>query len=412
MKSFQFSNYRAIFQFKSFRNFWIGFAFSYLGDAMTRVALNWYVWEATRSAKALGLLTFFYLFPVVFGGLIAGWLLDRFDKRKVMLADNVLRGMVVALIPILNLLNMLEIWHIYVVAGFYGLLMMISLAGSPSIFPSLVDEKNLSTANALETFAFTLSNAVGPALAGVLIGKIGAPNVVAFDALTYFFFAAALTKVSLPVSESASDPAKKTTFRISDASNLLVNNKILSSTTGMFFLVNVGFGLTTVWLPIYADQTLGGGAELYGLLLGVIAIGEVLSSVLVGGMTLSHALGYLISWFQILAGISILLVFFTASPVFAGLSLFSFGFFHAPLTIWAQTLRMKIIPKDLRGRTFALLRMIMMSGSPLGGILAGGINGLVGIPGLILASGLITSIPGGFGLLVKELRDSDQGPGD
>ena len=75
--------YIRVFQSKSFRNFWVGFSISNIGDSMTGVALNWYVWETTHSATALGLLTFFFTGPVVFGGLIAGWLLDRYDRKKI-----------------------------------------------------------------------------------------------------------------------------------------------------------------------------------------------------------------------------------------------------------------------------------------------------------------------------------------
>jgi len=83
-----------------------------------------------------------------------------------------------------------------------------------------------------------------------------------------------------------------------------------------------------------------------------------------------------------------------------------FGVFHAPLTIWAQTLRMRIIPARMRGRSFALLRIIMMKGNRLGGVIAGGLNGLVGVAGLALLSGLIIAVPGAAGLLVGELREA------
>ena len=87
-----FDRYRQIFQNRSFRRFWIGFTFSVLGDAMTRVALTWFVYEATGSAEALGWLMLCYTGPIIVGGLLAGALLDRFDRRKVMLVDNVVRG--------------------------------------------------------------------------------------------------------------------------------------------------------------------------------------------------------------------------------------------------------------------------------------------------------------------------------
>jgi hypothetical protein len=80
------------------------------------------------------------------------------------------------------------------------------------------------------------------------------------------------------------------------------------------------------------------------------------------------------------------------------------GGFSAPLTIWAQTLRMKIIPAALRGRTFALLRTIMQGGNPIGGALGGLLLPLLGVPAMILLSALLISIPGVIGYGVKALR--------
>src|SRR3970040_741356 len=138
------SNYRDIFSQPSQALFWGGFTFSALGDAMTRVALTWYVYERTQSAEALGWLTVCYTGPIIVGGLVAGTLLDRFDRRRVMVWDNVIRGLAVALLPIAQALGMLTLYHVYTVAAVYGLLLMISLAGGPALIPSLVAPEHLS----------------------------------------------------------------------------------------------------------------------------------------------------------------------------------------------------------------------------------------------------------------------------
>src|SRR5215467_10808017 len=192
-----FDRYRQIFQNRSFRLLWSGFSFSVLGDAMTRVALTWFVYETTKSAEALGWLMICYTGPIVVGGLVAGTLLDRFDRRKVMIADNVVRGLAMALVPLLYALGRLEVWHVYAVAAVYGLLMMISLAGGPSLVPSLVPRDQLATANALEMLSFTLGGVIGPLVAGALIAWVGAPNVVIADAASYFAFALALARTRL-----------------------------------------------------------------------------------------------------------------------------------------------------------------------------------------------------------------------
>ena len=82
--------YRSVFQNPNFRRFWLGFTFSELGDSMSRVALAWFVYELTKSPAGLGGLMVAYTTPVMVGGLVAGPLLDRFDRRKVMLAGRCL----------------------------------------------------------------------------------------------------------------------------------------------------------------------------------------------------------------------------------------------------------------------------------------------------------------------------------
>jgi MFS family permease len=278
------------------------------------------------------------------------------------------------------------------------------------LLPDLVPEKHLDTANALETLSFTLTGVIGPPLAGVLIARIGAPNVVIFDAASYFAFALALAGVSLARSAPLPSASADHAYHLKDAFRLLFGNTVLLSTTVMFMVFNVGFGLMLVWLPIYADRVLNGGPELYGALLGFVALGEVLSSILAGGLSLALSLGRLICLAQFLAGaaLSLLLLGQNIAWVIFGLSLF--GLFHAPLTIWAQTLRMQIIPEGLRGRTFALLRTLMQGASPLGGMLAGFLLPIVGIPAMIGLSAMLIALPGLVGYRVKELRTSGARP--
>lgn len=387
-----------------FRRFWLGFVFSNIGDAMSRVALTWYVWEQTRSAQALGLLTFAYAAPVLIGGLVAGGLLDRYGPRKVMVLDNVLRGCAVLTIPLASSLGILHMWQIYAVATLYGSLMMISLAGSPALIPELVKGDSLNAANALETLGFTVAGAVGAPIAGILIAMVGAPNVMLFDAASYVLYAVLLASLAPHRETAARTPTSAQHVNPLDSVSLVVGSPVLLSTTLMFLTANVGLGMMFVWLPLHAEG-LGGGSSLYGILMAGMAVGEVLSSLLAGGLDLKIGLGRLISGSQLAAGLSFALVLFGRNPLtsFGGLVLF--GFFSAPLTIWGQTLRMRIIPPTLRGRTFALLRTVMQGGGPIGGLIAGSLVPSLGVVGTILGSALLIGGPGAFGWGVRELRE-------
>lgn len=407
---FQLQRYRQIFRNKAFRLFWFGFTLSTMGDVAARVALTWFVFELTNSSQALGLLALTYTGPVIISGLFIGSLLDRFDRRTVMIVDNLFRGIIMLLIPLLHFFGLLALWHVYLASFVYGSLVMISLAGSPALLPDLVDEDELDTANALETLSYTLSSVAGPLFAGFLIPLIGAPFVVMLDALSYLLFAVLLMLMVIPQHAkpiaTIENEAEKVDYRLADAGRLLFKNPILLSTTLMFMAVNLGFGAFLVLLPIISTNVLNGGSGLYGTLLGVLAIGELISSILAGTIDLPIASGKRIGLAQVLSGLTLSLLLINFSIPMAIISMFLFGIFSAPLTIWAQTLRMKIIPAALRGRTFALLRTLMQSTNPAGGMFGGFMLPLLGMPVLVALSATIIGIPGLIGLRIRALREA------
>ena len=403
MPALQFHSYRDILQNKNFRSFWLGFTFSSLGDSLTRVALTWFIFEKTKSAQALGILTIAYTAPILIGGFLAGPLLDRFSARRVMLLDNLVRGLSFALIPILYALDRLEVWHVYGFAALYGLLMMISLAGGPTLIPSLVRADQLDTANAMETLSYTLSGVLGPPLAGLLIVLVGSMNVVIVDAVSYLVFAWVLSRLVVKQEQPLAEASEAESFRLTGAAHLMLSNKVILSTTLMFMFANIGLGVLTVYLPLLSNLLAPGNPKVYGTLLGLMALGEVISAGLAGSLVLRLGLGLRIALAQTLSGLAIMLLT-GAGFGFAGSGLFLLGFFSAPLTIWAQTLRMQVIPPAMRGRVFALLRTLMQGATPLGGALGGFLLPLTGLSLMVILSALLIGLPGLAGMQVRELR--------
>ncbi len=405
MPALQFKSYRDILQNKNFLPFWLGFTFSSLGDSLTRVALTWFIFEKTRSVQALGILTIAYTAPILIGGFFAGPLLDRFSAHRVMLVDNLIRGLAFALIPILYALNRLEVWHVYIFAALYGLLMMISLAGGPTLIPAIVKEEQLDTANAMETLSYTISGVIGPPLAGLLIVVMGTMNVVIVDTLSYLVFAFVLSRLHIIEQLQEESNSGKIPYSLKNAAHLMTSNRVILATTIMFMCFNIGSGIMTVYLPLLSDLIAPNSPKVYGTLLGAMALGEVISAALAGSLISKLGLGIRIALAQIFSGAATALLV-GAGLGFVGSGLFLLGFFSAPLTIWAQTLRMQVIPADMRGRVFALLRTLMQGATPLGGALAGFLLPLAGIPMMVIASAVLIGFPGVIGLQVAELRAS------
>ena len=179
-----------------FRRVWLGATISATGDAASWIALVALIVAAPRAS--ITILAVCYTAPVAGGGLAAGWALDRFDRRRLLAADAVVRAAVFALVPVSAAAGALPVPLLCAVAAVYGLLKMISLAGFPAMIPQLVDAEELSRANALEGAAYGLASLAGAGLGGLAVGALGyrgAVGLVAFDAVSYLVFAGLLVTV-------------------------------------------------------------------------------------------------------------------------------------------------------------------------------------------------------------------------
>jgi MFS family permease len=354
-----------------------------------------------------------YTAPVVIGGLGAGLILDRFDRRRVLAADNLVRGIAIASIPIAYFLGVLATAQLFVVAAIYGLLFMTSLAGIPSLIATLVNDDERTTANAMESLSYGIAGLVGPAMAGVFIVVLGAPLVLALDAVTYFLFVVCLLAMrsasTRPVSNAATEAGADDGRPASSGRGLgpavafVLGAPAIVAITVIYMAINIGEGMFTVLAPIYARDVLGGGAQEYGALVSAFAGGSLVGAFLVGAVGWRWPLGRSIGAATVLTGLAMALLL--VEPPIAGVIaiLVLAGLFASSLTAWAQTIRMRLIPPELRGRVFALLRTLMQSTSPLGAILGGILLARGELTATIVAMAGIIAIPGVIGLLLPAL---------
>jgi MFS family permease len=377
--------YRDLLKRRQFALLWGGATVSALGDGMSFVALVWLLIERGGSAGDVGWLAAAYTAPVVVGGLVAGVILDRFDPRRVIAVDNLVRGVVIASVPIAGFLGILTTAHLFVVAAIYGLLFMTSIAGIPTLIPALVDDEDLTTANAMESITYGIAGLAGPAIAGVVIAAIGAPVVLAIDAVTYFVFVGCLLAMHPGVDRSTTVgevPERAALAGVRDdepaagsgiwpAVRFVAGAPAIIATTVMYMCLNISGGLATVVIPIYARDVLAGGAATYGVLLSSLTAGELVGLLAIGAVRWRWPLGRSIAAAATVSGLILSLLLLRPALVPMAVILAASGLAESSLTPWAQTIRMRLIPPELRGRVFALLRTSMQSTRPIGAILAG-----------------------------------------
>ena len=386
---------------------WTGATISAFGDGMSFVALVWLVLEQTGDPRTVGVVAAAYTAPVIVGGLVAGLLLDRYDRRRLLALDNVVRGVAVASVPLAAAAGTLTTAHLIVVAAIYGLLFMVSVAGIPSLLPTYVPETELTTANAMETISYSIAGLAGPAFAGVVIALVGAPAVLAIDALTYGVFAVCLLAMRKPpVHEPPIEDelAELAGGGLRPAFRFVLGTPAILAITLMFMAINVAEGMLSVFLPVYTTDTLAAGAATYGLLASAFTAGILGGSIVVGAIGWRWPLGRSIAVAQTATGLALLLLLGPPGLPMALSSLILAGLFASSLTAWAQTIRMRLIPPALRGRVFALLRTLMNTTPPLGALVGGAMLAADNVTLVIVTMAFVVTIPGAIGLVHPALR--------
>jgi MFS family permease len=397
--------YLALLRNRRYRLVWGGATLSIVGDGAAWVALAWTAYQVEGSASHVGALLVAYTAPVIVGGPLVGVLLDRFDRRRLLVIDNLVRAGAMGLIPLLHAVGALRLWHLFVAAAVYGLLKMFPLAGIPSLLPDLVADEELDAANAMESFGFMLGSVLGPAIGGALLAVVDGPYVLALDALTYLGFAAALVAAG-PIAAAAVGPQRARGLRPAFA--LVFRTPVVLATTLMFMFVNVGEGIVAVLLPVFVAES-GSGASAYGAVLAVAAGAGLAGAAVAGAVGGRLPYGRGIAASQACAGLALLALAAGIPLVPAAVAVAVSWFFLGPLTVWAQTLRMRVIPADLRGRVFGLLRTAMQATLPLGGALAPLVAAGDVSHGFLVAA-LLIAVPGLAGLVHPALADPTPEP--
>jgi MFS family permease len=176
----------------------------------------------------------------------------------------------------------------------------------------------------------------------------------------------------------------------------------------MFMAFNVGEGMLLVLLPVLARREFDGDASTFGLMLSSVALAATVGSFVVGALSWRWSLGCSIAVTQTAAGVTFLGLAFVPRLVGVVLVLILAGALVSPMTIRAQTIRMRLIPPEIRGRTFGVLRTLMQSTPPIGGAIAGVMlaGGRATVP-VVIAIASVMSVPVAIGLVTPALADSN-----
>ena len=388
-----------------FLRIWLGLVCSRIGDALTTVALIWFVLQLTGSGVAIGLVVLCFQLPAIISSPLMGISLDRYQPRLVMAVDNFGRAGIIAAIPLLYLVGALQLWMVYALALCAGMLSPATEVGLKTISPQLVADAELERANALCAISWDVSTLVGPALAGFLIVFLRAPFVLLVDTLTFVVMGVmvlALPCMQRDVGEPVRDGRRAWSLLGFGVLFRMRRVLLLSAMTLLFLFIQ---GLTEVALPVYSQKTLGSGSAGYGLLMTAFSLGSLLALAVISQRWMSSRYqGVALAIIVLLSGLFLApLIVIRTIPVallFMGLV----GLAAAPYFVVEQSITQRMVPEQMRGQIFGARGALNVAGYPLGGIFGGVLVGALGVPWAFSTAVLLCLGMGAISLAAPPIR--------
>jgi MFS family permease len=375
---------------RNYRLFFIGQGTSLIGTWMQQTAIGWLVYRLTGSAFYLGLIPFCSQIPVFFGAPVGGALADRWPRRRIVIATQVLAMIQAFLLAAMVAFKSITLMQIILLSIFIGIINAFDMPTRQAFVYEMVDDEgDLPNAIALNSLIFNMARLIGPPIAGFVIGLAGEAacfflNGVSFLAVIYALAAMRLTHSSGPKHSGPVFAGIKDGLSYSFG---FVPIRSILAYTAMMSLIAVPY---IVLMPIFAKDILHGGPGTFGFLYGSVGIGAFIGAIYLARRKTVRGLD--------------MVVIFAACVFAAGAVGFSFSqnlwlsFLLAALPgfgIMVQmasinTILQTIVDDDKRGRVLSLHVMAFIGTAPLGSLLAGFVAEKLGAPHTLLISGLLS----------------------
>jgi DHA3 family tetracycline resistance protein-like MFS transporter len=381
---------------RDFRLLWSGLTVSLVGDGVFYVALAWQVYELSNAPTALSVVGVAMTVPQVAFLLLGGVLSDRMDRRRIMLAADVTRGVAVGAIGLLSLSGHLKLWHVAVLAAVYGAGAAFFGPAFDAIVPDIVPADLLGEANALEQFVRPIALRMGgPALGGALIAVWGSGGAFLVDAGSFLVSAAFLLAVrgrGAPA-RADSEPPPSALREIREGYTYVRSHVWLWGTfVAASFAYLLFIGPTEVLLPFVVRNDLGGSAGDLGMVFAVGGIGAVAASLVMGqrGQPRRHMTFVYTTW--AVATFAVAGYGLATLPWHLMAACFVFNALESAGTIVWSTTKHRLVPPALLGRVSSYDWFVSIGLLPVSFALTGPAAALLGARGALVAAGVLGGV--------------------
>jgi len=394
---------------RNFALLWGGQAISQLGDAVFYIALMWLVLELTDSALATGTLMMLTQVPRLLMQLVGGVAVDRYDRRVIMLASDLLRGVAVLVFALLVISGHIRLWHAYVLAIIFGVVTAFFWPAKDAIVPSLVTGEELIPANSLNMATFQLNNVLGPALGGFLIAVpfFGIGGAALLNAFSFLIGALGLWLIRLPPSADREASANSLWTDLKEGFGYLGTQRALLVMVALFAVMNFTAAPIMVLLPVFAKNVLRVGSEGYGLLQASMGVGLLGGSILIGAVGQVKRKGSFVMKWALVDGLLLAAIGLSRNLPMAMLIFALFGVVNGVINVTLMAFLQSIIADEFRGRVFGTLALLSGGLQPISMGLAGALADHWGTATVIMAGGVGVAIAALVGFFNPAVREVD-----
>jgi MFS family permease len=336
---------------RDFRMLWTGMTASLLGDGMFYVALAWQAYELSNTPSALSTIGVAMTVPHVVFLLAGGVVSDRFDRRKVMIAADVMRAVAVGAMGALALSGRLELWHMFVFSGLFGAGTAFFGPAFDAIVPGLVPDAELNQANSLDQLVRPAAlRMLGPALGGWMVATGGAGAAFVVDACTFAFSISCVARMRhRPATPDAPHGSAIGDIREGFAyvrSQVWLWGTFLAATLGYLIF----WGPSEVLLPFVVRNDLHGSAAALGLIFAVGGIGAMTAAIVMGNRQMPRRNMTFIYVVWTVSTLAIAGYGLARFPWQAMAACFAFNALEGAGTIVWATTKGRLVPSRLLGR--------------------------------------------------------------
>ena len=355
-----------------FWKFWTGQTISQLGSSFTLFATPLLIFKLTHSSVNLGIATAANFVPYLLFGLVIGAWVDRVDRKRLMIAVDLARGAVIALIPLLSVMGLLRVWEIYLI-GFVSSTCTIFFESSEfAAIPSLVGQEDLVTANGRIQASYSAAQVAGPLLAGLMLAVVKIETVFLVDAVSFVVSAYSLGLVGVSFNREQ-EHRERTSIRsdVAEGLRFVLRHPVLRNISAMMSLFNFITVTTFTQLVLFSKVRLHASDARVGFLFSAGSAGVVLLGLLAGRIRKKLSFGPAALGSLFVTGL-LTLAFAVNRMYWLALLLWGLnGGLGIFFNINTGSLRQAIVPNHLLGRVISIAGVLAWSAIPLGGLLGG-----------------------------------------